>query len=113
MKLAHNDKSRAAKNHSTQVETMDRFEYVKVALRDPRNNTAPETRMRYGVTRCPSPNSKSSSPDKYSGRGIDSFAARYHTKSIQSGLNSHKRYLGVSLHVSYDPRRKRLHKNQY
>jgi hypothetical protein len=111
MKLAYNDVRRAAKNHSTQVATMDRFEYVKVALRDPKNNAMLETRMRYEVTRCPWPNSESSSVDKYSRRGIESFAARYHTTSIQSGSNSHKRYFGMSLRVSYDPRRKRLHEN--
>ena len=86
-----------------------------VVLRDPRNTTATETRMRYEVTKAPGSNSRSSrSFDKYSGRWIDSFAARYHTRSTQSGWNSHTRYLGMSesLHVSYDPRRKRLHKNQ-
>ena len=111
MKLAHDDVRKPAKNHSTQVATMNRFEYVKVALRHPKNNAMLETRMRYEVTRCPWPNSRSSSVDKYFGHGIDSFAARYHTTSIQSDSNSHKRYFGMSLRVSYDPRRKRLHKN--
>jgi len=111
MKLAHNDETRPARNHSTQVASVDRFEYVKVVLRDPRNNTVPETRMRYEVTKCPWSNSRSSSFDKYSGHVIDKVRARYHTTPIQSGLKSHKRYLGMSVHVSYDPRRKRLHKS--
>ena len=82
-----------------------------MVLRDPRNPTATETRMRYEVTKAPgsnSTNSRSRSFDKYSGRWIDNFAAKYHTRSTQSGLNSHARYLGMSLRVSYDPIRKRL-----
>jgi len=62
--------------------------------------------------RAPGSNSTSRSFDKYSGRWMDNFAAKYHTTSTQSGLNSHKRYLGMSLRVSYHPRWKRLHKNQ-
>jgi hypothetical protein len=113
MKLTHIDETMAARNHSIQIESVDKFEYVKVVLRDPRNTTAAETRMRYEVTKCPGSNSRSTSFDKYSGRGIDNLAARYHTRSTQSGLNSHtKRYLGMSARVSYDPRRKRLHESQ-
>jgi hypothetical protein len=110
MKLTHIDETKAPRSHSIQIDSVDKFEYVKVALRDPRNTTAAETRMRYEVTKCPGSNSRSCSVERYSGRGIDKFAARYHTRSTQSSLNSHERYLGMSLRVSYDPRRKRLHK---
>ena len=61
--------------------------------------------MRYEVTKAPGSNSRSRSFDKYSGRWIDNLSpnGKYHTRSTQSGLNSHKRYLGVSesLRVSY------------
>ena len=114
MKLAYIDETKPARNHSIQIESVDKFEYVKVALRDPRNTTAAETKMRYEVTKpkCPGSNSRSRSFDRYSGRRTDNFAARYHIISTQSGSNSHKRYLGMSGRVSYDPRRKRLHKSQ-
>jgi hypothetical protein len=113
LKLTHNDETKAPKSHSTQIASVEKLEYAKVVLMDPRNTTATETRMRYEVTKAPGSHSESSSFDKYSGRWIDNFAAKYHTRSTQSGLNSHKRYLGMSLRVSYDPRRKKLHKNQH
>ena len=108
----HIDETRPPKSQSTQIASVEKLAYAKVVLMDPRNTTAAETRMRYEVTRAPASNSTSHSFDKYSGRWIDNFAAKYHTRSTQSGLNSHKTYLGIFLCVSYDPRRKRLHKNQ-
>jgi len=108
LKFTHNDETKAAESHSTQIASVEKLENAKVVLRDPRNIAATETRMRYEVTKAPS--RSSCSFDKYSGRWIDNFPTKCHKKSTQSGLNSHKRYLGMSLHVSYDPRRKRLHK---
>ena len=116
MKLTHNDGTKPANNHSTQIAPVKRLEYVKVALRDPRNTTATETRMRYEVTKAPGSDSmdpRSRSFDKYSGRQVDNLDVKYHTRSTQSSLNSHKRYLGVSLRVSYDSRKKKLHKHQH
>ena len=67
------------------------------------------------MMKAPGSDSRSSrSFDKYSERGIDNFDAKYHTTSTQSGLNNQEsRYLGMSRRVSYDPRRKRLNKNQH
>ena len=113
VKFTHNDETKAARSHSIQIASVENVENVKVVLRDPSNTTAAETRMRYEVTRAPASNSTSHSFDKYSGRWIDNFAAKYHTRLTQSGLNSHKTYLGIFLCVLYDPRRKRLHKNQH
>ena len=111
MKLTNNDGTKPAKSHSTQIAPVKKLEYVKVALRDPRNATATETRMRYEVTKAPG---LTRSVDTYSGHRIDSFPAKYHTRTRQSGLNSHEMYLGMFLRVSqYDPRNKRLHKNQH
>ena len=100
-----------ARSHSTQIAPIKNPNNLKVIWRNPRNITAVETRMWYQVTEPPQ---LTRSVDTYSGRWIDNFAARYHTMSTQSGLNSHEMYLGMFLRVSqYDPRRKRLHKNQH
>ena len=94
-----------------QITPVKDFDHAKVSLRDPRNTTTFETRMRYEVTKAPG---STRSVDTYSGRWIDSFPAKYHTMSTQSGLNNHEMYLGMFLRVSqYDPRRKRLHKTQH
>ena len=83
---------------------------MKVVFKDPRNTIVVETRMRYEVTKGPGLVSRFRSFDKYSGRPrIENLPTRYYTTSTQSGLNSHKRYFGTYVHVSYDARRKRLH----
>ena len=98
--VTYDDETIPAKNHSTQLATITELEYAKIVFRDPRNTTAAETRMRYKVTKAPgsnSTNSRSRSFDEYSGREVNlNFAAKYHTASTQSGLNSHTRYLGMS-----------------
>ena len=109
----HDDEMIPARSHSIQIASVTKLKRVKIVLRDPRNTTAAETRMRYKVMKAPGSDSRSHSFDEYSGRGIDNFPAKYHTKSTQSGLNSNERYLGMSLRVSYAPRRERLHENQY
>ena len=108
MKLTHDDEMIPPKSHSTQIASVTKPVNIKVVLRDPRNPTVTETRMRYKVTKAPGSNSRSSrSFDKYAGHWIDNFAAKYHTRSTQSSLNSHEMYLGMSLRVSYDSRRKK------